>query len=75
VAASPDIFPLKTTSPKKGTIKVSPKEHELTYQITKKGNRKNVTQTIKNYTKVTTKSSPKRELKKRELIKVYQLHM
>jgi hypothetical protein len=37
VAAPPDIPPLKTTSPKKGSIKVGPKEHELTYQITKKG--------------------------------------
>jgi hypothetical protein len=40
----PDISPLKTTSPKKGTIEVGPKEHELTYQIKKrellKGNKK-----------------------------------
>jgi hypothetical protein len=36
-SAPPDISPLKTTSPKKGTIKVGPKKYELTYQITKKG--------------------------------------
>jgi hypothetical protein len=30
--------PYKPLAQKKGTIKVGPKEHELTYQITKKGN-------------------------------------
>jgi hypothetical protein len=36
-SSPPDISPIKTTSPKKGTIQFGPKEHELTYQITKKG--------------------------------------
>jgi hypothetical protein len=36
-SSPPDISLIKTTSPKKGTIQFGPKEHELTYQITKKG--------------------------------------